>query len=55
MNSQNGCREEILWNGKADGASGDGVSFAIVGDHENSTTDMTNLVITEVSSNEDLH
>lgn len=32
-------------NFKADGAIGDGIAFAIVGDHENRPTDMTNLVI----------
>lgn len=35
----------LLFNGKADGADGGGVSFAIVGDHENRSTDMTNLVV----------
>lgn len=37
-----------LGNYKADGASGGGISFAIVGDHENRPTDMTNLVIVKV-------
>ena len=37
--------QPIVWNGKADGASGNGVAFATVGDHENRPTDMTNLVI----------
>jgi len=32
-------------NFKADGAVGGGKSFAIVGDHENRPTDMTNLVV----------
>lgn len=32
-------------NFKADGAVGGGRAFAIVGDHENRPTDMTNLVI----------
>lgn len=38
----------LVWNGKADGAIGNGIAFAIVGDHENRPTDMTNvLLITE--------
>lgn len=32
-------------NFKADGSVGDGVAFAIVGDHENRPTDMTNIVV----------
>lgn len=35
----------VLWNGKADGNSGGGIAFSIVGDHENRPTDMTNLVV----------
>ncbi len=35
----------VIWNGKADGADGGGVSFAVVGDHENRPTDMTNIVV----------
>ena len=38
--------EEIL-NYKADGSVGDGIAFAIVGDHENRPTDMTNIVVYE--------
>lgn len=34
-------------NFKADGAKGEGVAFAIVGDHENRPTDMTNLIVYE--------
>lgn len=36
-----------VWNGKADGASGQGVSFAITGDHDNRPTDMTNIIVME--------
>lgn len=32
-------------NFKADGSVGGGVAFAVVGDHENRPTDMTNLVV----------
>ncbi len=32
-------------NFKADGAIGGGIAFAIVGDHENRPTDMTNVVV----------
>lgn len=32
-------------NYKADGGIGGGIAFAIVGDHENRPTDMTNLVV----------
>lgn len=35
----------VVWNGKADGASGFEVAFAVVGDHENRPTDMTNIVV----------
>ena len=35
----------LIWNGKADGEPGSGISFAIVGDHENRPTGMTNLVV----------
>ena len=35
---------EHISNFKADGSVGDGVAFAIVGDHENRTTEMTNVV-----------
>ena len=33
------------YNFKADGSIGGGIAFAIVGDHENRPTDMTNLVV----------
>ena len=39
--------ELILGNYKADGEVGGGISFAIVGDHENRPTDMTNLIVYE--------
>ena len=39
--------EYITSNFKADGSVGDGIAFAIVGDHENRPTDMTNLVVYE--------
>lgn len=35
----------LVLNGKADGASGVGISFSITGDHDNRPTDMTNLII----------
>lgn len=38
---------------KADGAVGGYIAFAVVGDHENRVTDMTNLVIAEEEENED--
>ena len=42
-------KEELfLANYKADGEPGKGISFAIVGDHDNRPTDMTNLVIYEL-------
>lgn len=37
--------EMTISNYKADGAIGGGIAFAIVGDHENRPTDMTNLVV----------
>ena len=37
--------DRYIANYKADGAIGGGVAFAVVGDHENRPTDMTNLVI----------
>lgn len=37
----------LVWNGKADGASGGGVAFSIIGDHDNRPTDMTNLIVYE--------
>ena len=39
--------ELILGNYKADGEVGGGITFAIVGDHENRPTDMTNLIVYE--------
>ena len=39
--------EYITSNFKADGSVGDGIAFAIVGDHENRPTDMTNIVVYE--------
>ena len=41
-----GCHDAVavLWNGKADGADGEGVAFSVVGDHDNRPTDMTNIV-----------
>lgn len=41
--------DSVLWNGKADGASGGGVAFSIIGDHDDRPTDMTNLVVYEES------
>ena len=38
-------RSDVCVNYKADGADGNGVAFATVGDHENRPTDMTNLVL----------
>lgn len=35
----------VCYNYKADGAIGGGIAFAIVGDHENRPTDMTNLIV----------
>ena len=35
----------VIWSGRADGLYGGGISFAVVGDHENRPTDMTNLVV----------
>lgn len=35
----------IIDNYKADGAEGNGIAFATVGDHENRPTDMTNIVV----------
>lgn len=37
--------EKEVYNFKADGAVGNGIAFAIVGDHENRPTDMTNLIV----------
>lgn len=48
IEDRGGVHESTLWNGKADGADGDGVAFAIIGDHDNRPTDMTNLVIQRV-------
>lgn len=41
----------VLWNGKADGAIGGGISFAVTGDHDNRPTDMTNLVVISNENN----
>ena len=35
----------FIQNYKADGAVGNGIVFAIVGDHENRPTDMTNILV----------
>lgn len=41
-------REELLiGNYKGDGNPGNGISFAVVGDHENRPTDMTNIIVYE--------
>lgn len=40
-------------NFKADGSPGGGISFAVVGDHENRPTDMTNLVVINEDDNTD--
>lgn len=52
-NHLNDLREkytDVVWNGKADGSTGDGIAFSIVGDHENRPTDMTNILIYEIHS-----
>lgn len=41
-------KQRIITNYKADGSVGGGVSFAIVGDHENRPTDMTNILVFSV-------
>lgn len=41
---------EPAWNGKCDGAEGNGVSFAVTGDHDNRPTDMTNIVVSDQKS-----
>ena len=41
-------------NFKADGAVGGGIAFAVVGDHENRPTDMTNLVVLNAKANSDM-
>ena len=38
-------------NYKADGSIGGGIAFAIVGDHENRPTDMTNIVVEDEDDN----
>ena len=43
--------EKIIHNFKADGAIGGGITFAIVGDHENRPTDMTNLIVVHETDN----
>lgn len=45
--------EVIISNFKADGAVGGGIAFAIVGDHENRPTDMTNLIVIHETDNTD--
>lgn len=45
--------EMTISNYKADGAIGGGIAFAIVGDHENRPTDMTNLVVYETDNNDE--
>ena len=40
-------KSEEIKNYKCDGAVGGGVAFAIVGDHENRPTDMTNVIVYE--------
>lgn len=42
--------EIIISNYKADGAIGGGIAFAIVGDHENRPTDMTNIIVYETDN-----
>lgn len=42
-----------IWNYKADGSVGGGIAFAIVGDHENRPTDMTNVIVYEKTDNDD--
>ena len=37
--------EPVVFTGKADGADGRGVAFALTGDHDNRPTDMTNVVV----------
>lgn len=41
------CMDGYIANYKADGSTGLGIAFAIVGDHENRPTDMTNLIVEE--------
>ena len=41
---------EPAWNGKCDGAEGNGVSFAVISDHDNRPTDMTNIVVSDQKS-----
>lgn len=38
-------KDDLIWNGKADGAIGGGISFAVVGGHDSTISDMTNIVI----------
>lgn len=42
-------KEYLIQNYKADGAIGGGIAFAVVGDHENRPTDMTNILVLDVS------
>lgn len=44
----------VAANFKADGADGGGIAFALVGDHENRPTDMTNLVVVYEFGKEDI-
>lgn len=48
-------REMMLtvWNYRADGLVGGGIAFAIIGDHENRPTDMTNVIVYEKQSKEE--
>jgi len=43
----------VYTNYKADGATGNDIAFATVGDHENRPTDMTNLVVKQCSKDAD--
>lgn len=49
---EHASRDYLRWNGTGNGNSGNGVAFAIVGDHEDRPTDFTNLV---VYGRDDLH
>lgn len=39
--------ELLIGNYKGDGNPGNGISFAVIGDHENRPTDMTNIIVYE--------
>lgn len=45
LRQNTGDNQVSVWNGKADGATGNGVAFSITGDHDNRPTDMTNIII----------